>query len=156
MFKADHQFSNNSRLSVRGITTPAPVLSAYANVPGFRGANEALTKNLTVSHTYVFGPKMLNEFRATAQYASRLLEYLQDDPVPQRELGFKTNTIPASNTLPSTAVAGYFTVGTDMQEQKTLLGKNFIFQDSHSVLAGRHTIKVGVQYWTRARGSWGG
>jgi len=156
MFKADHQFSSKSRLSVRGMTTPTPVLSAYANVPGFRGANEALTKNLTVSHTYVFGPKMLNEFRATAQYASRLLEYLQDDPVPQRELGFKTNTIPASNTLPSTAVAGYFTVGAANQRQKLLDGKNFIFQDSHSVVAGRHTIKMGGQYWTRATGNWGG
>jgi len=156
MFKADHQFSNKSRLSVRGLTTPAPVLSAYVDFPGFRGANEALTKNLTVSHIYVSGPKMLNEFRATAQYASRLNGYLQDNAVPQRQLGFKTNTIPASSTLPSTAVAGYFTVGTDMQEQKTLLGKNFIFQDSQSVVAGRHTIKVGGQYWTRARGSWGG
>ena len=101
-------------------------------------------------------PTSLNEFRATAQRSVIIQDFFQDNPISQRDLGFKTNPIPPSSTLPLIGVSGYFSVGTNRQYQKYLQGESFIFNDSHSVIHGRHTLKFGVEYRHGRDGNWGG
>jgi hypothetical protein len=156
VFKADHSFTGKSRISVRGVTTPGPTLSAYASFPGFARGRDRTTNNLSIAHTYVVSPTMLNEFRATAQRSVILQDFFQDNPISQRELGFQTNPIPPSSTLPGISIAGYFSAGTSRQYQKYLQGETFIFNDSHSVIHGRHTLKFGGEYRRGRDGNWGG
>jgi hypothetical protein len=119
VFKVDHSFSGKSRLSVRGVTTPGPTSTAYSAFPGFVRGRDRTTNNLSVSHTYVLSLTTLNEFRATAQRSVIIQDFFQDNPISQRDLGFKTNPIPPSNTLPLISVSGYFSVGTNRQYQNT-------------------------------------
>jgi hypothetical protein len=156
VFKVDHSFSDKSRLSVRGVTTPGPTLNAYSAFPGFTRGRDRTTSNLTIGHTYILSPTMLNEFRATAQRSVIIQDFFQDNPISQRELGFKTNPLPPSSTLPLIGIAGYFSVGTARQYQKYLQGQTFTFQDSHSIIHGRHTLKFGAEYRRGKDGNWGG
>jgi hypothetical protein len=155
-FKVDHSFSDKSRLFVRGVTTPGPTLSAYSAFPGFTRGRDRTTSNLAISHTYVLSPTMLNEFRASAQRSVIIQDLFQDNPISQRELGFNTNPLPPSSTLPAINISGYFSVGTARQYQKYLQGQTFSFQDSHSVILGRHTLKFGGEYRRGKDGNWGG
>lgn len=156
VFKADHSFSSKSRLSVRGVTTPGPTLSAYVSFPGFKRGRDRTTKNLAISHTYIQSPTMLNEFRAVAQRSVIIQDFFQDNPISQRDLGFRTNPIPPSSSLPAIGISGYLTVGTSRQYQKYLQGQTFSFQDSQSVILGRHTLKFGAEYRRGKDGNWGG
>lgn len=156
LFKVDHSFSGKSRLTVRGVTTPGPLLTAYSSFPGFARNRERTTSNISIAHTYVLSPTMLNEFRVTGQRSVIIQDFLQDNPISQRDLGFKTNPIPASTTLPGIGISGYFSVGTNRQYQKYLQGESLAFSDSHSWIHGRHTLKFGGEYRRARDGNWGG
>lgn len=154
MFKVDHSITDRSRLSLRGITSLGHRESAYSSFPGFVNIQEIHPSNLTLGHTQVFSPTMLNEFRATVQRVYAPYTMNQFNPVTRDELGFKTTPVPYTPNLPGTSVTGYFSVGSGSGGIPWLENK-YLAQDAFSLVHGRHTLKLGGEFKRSRFAAWG-
>jgi hypothetical protein len=158
LFKVDYNINSKSRLTVRGLYTPGGTLQSFTALPGVYRAIDRPTSNLTVSHLYSFTPTSLNEFRATVQRGLLIQHLSQTNPISPEDVGFNFVQVPDQNLLPQTSVSGYFSIGTFRGDQRNVQAQKYIFEDSQTLIRGRHTIKFGGEYRhgrTGAAGAYG-
>ncbi len=114
-----------------------PVGSAFTDAKRFQSGS--------IAWTHTFGPTALNEFR----FAGNRNATLQSSPVDHttpKALGF-TNLNPddaAGAAPPPMFVTGAFNLGPSPQGPTTLHDATFQWQDTLSVIKGKHTLKFGA------------
>lgn len=154
MFKVDHSLSDASRISVRGLTSYGDNVTALSAFPGLVQTNKRHPSNLTIAHTHVFSPTILNELRATAQRIIAPTLRDQGNSITSLELGFQNNPVPFTTQMPRTNVTGYFSVGSPNGEMWSLENK-YILQDSFGVIRGAHAMKFGGEFKRSRLAEWG-
>ncbi|MGH9430515.1 MAG: carboxypeptidase regulatory-like domain-containing protein [Terriglobia bacterium] len=133
-----------------------------ANLPAFGGQTAVRNQQVSLTHTWVIGPTMVNEFR-TAFYregegklnAPQRTNLVQNSckTVPASEcfsdpndpsLGI-TPGIPADlGGVPYITLGGGFTIGNNIQGQVPQAGNTFQWSDNLSKVSGAHTLKFGA------------
>jgi hypothetical protein len=139
----DHKFSDQNQLSGKYFYSRAPTNEPFspfgANVPGW-GTNETDHNDMFVlSDTQVFKPNLIN----VARFA-----YMRFDgsaiiaqPINASDVGMATPSgLPET---PGIAVLGLFTIGTAGQPFYIQTTNTFVWQDTVSLIHGKHSFKFG-------------
>lgn len=95
----------------------------------------------TISHTYQISNRQLNEFRFGF---SRFLSTFA--PTDQVSLADINATRPNSSTVPGVyqvAINGAFSLGTGVNDDRGTISNAFDYNDTWSIMLGKHTIKAG-------------
>jgi hypothetical protein len=145
----DRQFGARSRLSGKFFysrqqsflplfqdeITPSPV-------PGFGVSIPGRNHNLSIIHTHIFSPKLMNLARFGY---TRLAGTTQgEQPVKVADLGM--TTAPGIDTLPLIQVQGLFSVGASPNENQGSVTNTFSVADSVFYLRGRHSMQFGTEF----------
>jgi len=154
VFRVDHNFSERNTLSGVYLFEDTPDLlpffinkgaSTGGNVPvgsAFTDAKRFQTASITWTHT--FSPTVLNESRFAGNRNATLQASPVDHTTPQA-LGF-TNVNPDDfvGAAPPILFTNSFNLGPSPQGPTTLHDATFQWQDTLSVIKGRHTMKFGA------------
>jgi len=127
-FKARFFFANS------GSTVAFPQSS---NIPGFPRDTDNQFRNLSLSHSYVFTPNLLNQ--AYFGYHRTVDALLATSPFSWSSLG--VNAAPQNNNLPCIVIAGSDNI---CSAYSSIFYQNvFAFTDSLSYTLGRHSFRFG-------------
>lgn len=127
--------SNFNPLSVRG-----------ADVPGFPTGDDIRTHSVTVSHTHLFSPRVLNNLRAAFFRQSFFFDQRFNHTTP-RSLGFQyDNTFEPALGPPFFIVNGYSSVGNPITGPRISAQNDYEVYDALSLVRGAHNIKVGGSF----------
>ncbi len=91
----------------------------------FSAAQVILTQNHMFSHTHTFGPRLINEFRAS--YVRRNLDFPENAP-----------------NMATVGITGYFTIGGSSNFPQGRITNTFQYTDVATYLMGRHSLKFGA------------
>jgi hypothetical protein len=152
--RVDHNFSVRSTISGVYLFEDTPDFfpfeiingaSTGGNVPAgsaFTDANRYQTGSL--SWTFTFNPQVVNEFRFAANRSASLQAVPVDRTTPQ-QLGF-TNVNPddPAGAAPPVITTPTFNLGPSPQGPTTLNDATFQWQDTVSVVKGKHSLKFGA------------
>lgn len=145
----DHALSAKDQLSARFFYANAPTVAPFspnaATVPGW-GTNE-LDKNamLVLGYTHIFNSSLIN--LARFGYMRFDGNSSVENPISTADLGTQspTGTAGSDIPMPDISIDGLFGVGdagTPFQIQAT---NSFIWQDTVSMIDGRHSLRAGVE-----------
>jgi hypothetical protein len=152
MTNADYEMSAKSKLSGRfffansGITYTLPEtnLTGGGSPPGAPVNLTQDFRNLSLTHTYIISPTLLNE--AEVAYHRIFATFAQAIPgFTWSQVG--ATVIPADNTIPAIAIDFPGTTGLALggNGQNVLIAENtFTFQDSVSWTKGKHNFRFGA------------
>ena len=117
--------------------------SRGTTVPGFGHLNRLSRSLLTVEHTHVFGPALLNE----ARFSRSDLEgnTVNVAPLNPADFGIR-NGVVRSIGLPQITVAGGLSFGGPFQFPQGRRDDLYLLIDTISGRRGRHSVKVGGEY----------
>ncbi|MCL5745308.1 MAG: TonB-dependent receptor, partial [Acidobacteria bacterium] len=149
--RGDHNLSDRSRLTARygriyntslaAVSFPGP---AGAGSNSVNSNNAGWTHRLTASHTYLFTPATINDFR----FGYFQVHTLGDGPGTYEDwaakLGF-SNVTP--DKFPLVNIATFPSFG-GSNIQNLYPARNFDIADTVSLVRGRHLLKLGGQYRT--------
>ena len=93
--------------------------------PVFAGAQDLKDTNLAASHTHIFGPSVVNEFRFS--WVQRDLLFPENDP-----------------TSPTAAISGLFTIGGLSNFPQGRVTDSYQFSNTVTWTKNRHTLKFGA------------
>jgi hypothetical protein len=131
LVKVDHRFNDNDSLSVRyAYDQTVDPLGGGTNFEGFDTSSKSRYQNIALTETHVFNPTMTNEFRLPYNRITF------DFPVDA------TNAL--GNTLPNISIQGVTALGVATNIPQGRIANNYGLQDTITKIAGRHTIRVGV------------
>ncbi len=128
--KIDHRLTDKHQLSYRYIIddrTQPDVISNLQFGSLFSGAQTIRRQNHAASDTWSVNSKIVNEFRFA--YVKSALDFPENDP--------KT---------PTSAIAGFFTVGGASNFPQGRKQDQFQFQDTVTYNLGKHSLRMGVNY----------
>lgn len=101
-------------------------------------------KNVAISHTHVFGPKTVNEFRVG--YNRNEYFFLAEEafgPNVASDIGLQNvSKNPANFALPLFAIVGYSDIGRFLATQETI-DDVYQFTENLTASRGKHTLKLG-------------
>lgn len=126
--RIDHQISPTNTVTARYSLNRPDTMNNNSNTQfaDLFAANTATRDhNASISHTHIFGPNALNEFRAS--YVRRDLQFPENDP-----------------TSPTATITGLFTVGGLNNFPQGRVQNSFQFTNTTSLLRGRHSFKFGA------------
>ncbi|HEY1336180.1 MAG TPA: TonB-dependent receptor, partial [Bryobacteraceae bacterium] len=95
---------------------------------------------ITLSHTHVFGPRLVNDFRVGFVQEHN---YTIASSAPSPELGIKNVTL---NEFPQVAVQNLAMVPLGSGASNGDRDRSYVFSEALSYAKGRHTIKIGSDY----------
>src|ERR1017187_3205078 len=128
---------------------PAPAVGGTISGPSTQPANQAV-----LSESHIFSSSAVNSFRAG--FSRINIDALDENggaalaaaAVP-REVGIPGSNVPGNrltNGLPGVNVTGAATLGTAGNVPAIIVSNNFQYDDSLSLVRGRHTIQIGVGF----------
>jgi outer membrane receptor protein involved in Fe transport len=126
--RIDHQLTSKDTLTLRYSLNKPDTTNNNSNTQFaelFAANTATRDHNSAISHTHIFGPNTLNEFRAS--FVRRDLQFPENDP-----------------TSPSATITGLFTVGGLSNFPQGRLQNSFQFTNTTTLLRGRHSFKVGA------------
>ncbi len=159
LFKIDHHFSAANRLAVTyfredsaGIS-PSFGVGDTISVPGFEWSDEIRTQNLIVRDTHSFGPNLFHEFRVALQRVNSNI-FNPVNPVPPSSLGLDgiVPDLPDKASAPLVIILGFSQFG-DLGLPIVADETTLQFIDNVSWTRGRHALKFGGNFTSRAAGS---
>jgi Carboxypeptidase regulatory-like domain/TonB dependent receptor/TonB-dependent Receptor Plug Domain len=117
---------------------PLPPSQLGTTAPGFPQLSDSRMRNLSLAHTYVLSPRLLNN----AEFGFHRIA----SPATQQEI-FKWSDVgvtapQVANDYPVVGVAGSLALGGNGQGLD-LVQNQFTFQDSLTYIHGRHTFRFG-------------
>ena len=149
--RGDHTFSDKNRVSVRygrisnvnnsAVTFPGPA-GAGSNSLYLDATN--VLDNLSASHTYIFSPTSVNDFRFGYYRVSETEGGPGENEGWAQKLGFP-QVSPAE--FPLVNLTTYTSFG-GANDQITIPARNFDISDTISIVRGRHSLKFGGQFRT--------
>ncbi len=126
--RIDHQISSKDTVTARYSLNRPDTLNNNSNTQFaeiFAANTATRDHNASISHTHIFGPNSLNEFRAS--FVRRDLQFPENDP-----------------TSPTATITGLFTIGGLSNFPQGRVQNSFQFTNSTSLLRGRHSFKFGA------------
>ena len=133
LVRFDHYVSENHRLSGRYIYDSRTTTPVTALFPGFITDSGEKNQNVLLSDSDTFSPSYTNELR---------LSFGQLD-IDQTRLS--SQSIPLAQTLPRILISNVASPGAPSGLQFRH-AKNFLLQETQTKLAGRHTIRYGLEF----------
>jgi hypothetical protein len=126
---------NFNPLSIRG-----------ADVPGFPTGDDIGVHSVTVSHTHMFGPEVVNTFRAGFFRNKFYFDQRFNNATP-RSLGFQyDSTFGPATGPPYFIVNGYASVGNPITGPRNTAQNDYEVYEALSVVRGAHTFKLGGEF----------
>lgn len=128
MGRVDHRLTNADNLTVRYYLNRRQDTNVTSNTQfgSLFAANQDITDtNFAASHTRIFGPSVVNEFRFS--WVRRDLAFPENDP-----------------TSPTAAISGLFTIGGLSNFPQGRVTDAFQFNNVMTWAKGRHTLKIGA------------
>jgi outer membrane receptor protein involved in Fe transport len=113
-------------------------------LPGTGGDLDIVQALSSLTDTYVFGPNVINQARFG--FSRLRVTSLPEEPFTASQFGI---TNPLANLfpgMPTLTVTGLFTLGSSPLADQSSRINSFTFQDTLSIVRGRHRIKVGGEY----------
>ncbi|HEY0172803.1 MAG TPA: TonB-dependent receptor [Pyrinomonadaceae bacterium] len=113
-------------------------------LPGTGGDLDIIQTLSSLTDTYVFGPNVINQARFG--FSRLRVTSVPEEPFTAQQLGI---TNPLGNLfpgMPTLTVTGLFTLGSSPLADQSSRINTFGFQDTLSVVSGRHRLKVGGEY----------
>jgi hypothetical protein len=113
-------------------------------LPGTGGDLDIIQTLSSLTDTYVFGPNVINQARFG--FSRLRVTSVPEEPFTASQLGI---TNPLANLfpgMPTLTVTGLFTLGSSPLADQSSRINSFTFQDTVSIVRGRHRIKVGGEY----------
>jgi outer membrane receptor protein involved in Fe transport len=132
--KLDHRFSDKDLISGRYSNDANPSSPTTLQYPGFLTNFDGKTRNTMVSETHIFSPTITNELRLGYNRIDVSFPNDATNPLGQTLL---TYTIAG---LPTATIS---TLGVNSAIPQGRLANNYVFQDTISIVRGRHTIRAG-------------
>ena len=148
--RLDHNFSSNDRFFGR-IGGYNPNAEAQQRIPnkanndtqgGFRDTQ------ITLSHTHVFGPRVVNDARV-GFVQEHNYTYASSSPSP--ELGIKNVTL---SEFPIVSVSNQNMVQLGSSATNGDRDRSYVFSEALNVMMGRHTLKMGGDYRRQMWNNW--
>jgi hypothetical protein len=145
MVNADYAATSKSRIAYRlflansdqNTTFPGANLGG-STAPGWPVLNPNRFVNTTLTHTYVFTPRLVNEFEAG--YHRQWAYTQQSEPVKYSDFGVAAPAY--DNGIPEILINGAMTLGGNGQSLKNVQN-HYILQDTLSFTLGRHVLRFG-------------
>ncbi|MFZ1971945.1 MAG: TonB-dependent receptor [Candidatus Acidiferrales bacterium] len=139
----DHNFSKANQLSGRfyysSQTQAEPFNQFAATVPGFGGGQTDRNDMFVLSDTHVFSPDVVNVARFGFIRFDGSLTTM--NPITGPDVGMQTSAdLPI---IPGIQVTGLFTIGPPFQPSYFENTNTFVWQDTVSVVRGRHNFRFG-------------
>jgi hypothetical protein len=128
MGRIDHRLTDNDNLTLRYYYNKRLDDNAISNCAfgaTFCGSQDLKDTNLAASHTHIFGPSVVNEFRFS--WVQRDLLFPENDP-----------------TSPTAAISGLFTIGGLSNFPQGRVTDSYQFSNSLTWTKNRHTLKFGA------------
>ena len=113
-------------------------------LPGTGGDLDIIQALSSLTDTYVFSPAVINQARFG--FSRLRVTSVPEEPFTAQQLGI---TNPLGNLfpgMPTLTVTGLFTLGSSPLADQSSRINTFGFQDTLSVVKGRHRLKVGGEY----------
>ncbi len=113
-------------------------------LPGTGGDLDIIQTLSSLTDTYVFGPNVINQARFG--FSRLRVTSVPEEPFTAAQLGI---TNPLANLfpgMPTLTVTGLFTLGSSPLADQSSRINSFTFQDTVSIVRGRHRIKLGGEY----------
>lgn len=148
IWRVDHTFGPKDTITVYGYWQSNPSSDTLpftgATVPGFGQHAKRHYNQHTVGWTHTFNSNVLNEIRIG--YTRFNFDAVEPDtPVLPSSVGFGiTPQSGAVAGLPVITVNGLFTLGFSANGPQPRIDQTFQLDDNFSYVAGRHTLKFGV------------
>lgn len=96
---------------------------------------------LSLNHTHIFSPNMVNEFRfGFSRFTS---SFVPTDPIGLSDIGA---TRPNAGDVPGMyffSITGTFSAGTGVNDERATVSNSFHWADTLSLTKGRHTFRMG-------------
>jgi hypothetical protein len=128
MGRIDHRLTDSDNLTLRYYLNKREDENAISNCAfgaTFCGSQDLKDQNLALSHTRIFGPSVVNEFRFS--WVQRDLLFPENDP-----------------TSPTATISGLFTIGGASNFPQSRVTDSFQFSNSLTWTKNRHTLKFGA------------
>ena len=128
MGRIDHRLTDSDNLTLRYYYNKRKDTDQISNCafgPTFCGSQDLTDTNLAASHTHIFGPSVVNEFRFS--WVQRDLLFPENDP-----------------TSPTAAISGLFTVGGLSNYPQSRVTDSYQFNNTATWTKGKHTLKFGA------------
>lgn len=113
-------------------------------LPGTGGDLDIIQSLSSLTDTYVFGPNVINQARFG--FSRLRVTSVPEEPFTASQFGI---TNPLGNLfagMPTLTVTGLFTLGSSPLSDQSSRINSFTFQDTVSIVRGRHRLKVGGEY----------
>ena len=126
--RVDHQLTSKDTLTARYSLNRPDTTNNNSNTQFaelFAANTATRDHNAAISHTHIFGPNALNEFRAS--FVRRDLQFPENDP-----------------TSPTATITGLFTIGGLNNFPQGRLQNSYQFTNTTTLLRGRHSFKFGA------------
>ena len=124
--------------SQQSTTLPAAHVLGAASIPGFPSDNPQRFRNFSLSHTYIFGPHIVNQ--AEFGFHRTFTRVVQSEPFSYSDIG--VTAPPFDNETPVIAIGGGLNLGGN--GQTVVLAQNtFVGQDTLFWTRGRHSFRFG-------------
>jgi hypothetical protein len=128
MGRVDHRLTDSDNITLRYYYNKRKDENAISNCAfgeTFCGSQDLKDTNLAASHTHIFGPSVVNEFRFS--WVQRDLLFPENDPVS-----------------PTAAISGLFTIGGLSNFPQSRITDAYQFSNVTTWTKGKHSLKFGA------------
>jgi hypothetical protein len=150
----DYNFTQSHTLSVKSFFASNPTFQSNYNfaglgngplqLPGTGGDLDIIQALSSVTDTYVLSPNVVNQARFG--FSRLRVTSVPEEPFTSSQFGI-TNPLGAQFPgLPTITVTGLFNLGSSPLADQSSRINSFTGQDTVSVVAGRHRLKIGGEY----------
>jgi hypothetical protein len=150
----DYNFTQSHTLSVKNFFASNPTFQSNYNfaglgngplqLPGTGGDLDIIQALSSITDTYVLSPNVVNQARVG--FSRLRVTSLPEEPFTASQFGIANplgNLFPG---LPTITVTGLFNLGSSPLADQSSRINSFTGQDTVSVVAGRHRLKIGGEY----------
>ncbi len=151
---ADYRIGDRNSLAFKLFFMNAPqtltlpsFLGGGPNVPGWGNDQKNNGRILALTDTHVFGPNVVNEFRAGYNFLR--VDAFPQEPVRDDQIGIKranAATFPGLGQIAVAQAAGGFIIGTSATIDVRAVSPSTTFADVVSIVRGKHTIRAGGEF----------
>jgi outer membrane receptor protein involved in Fe transport len=150
----DLSFSEKHTFSAKNFFASNPTFQSNYNfaglgngptqLPGTGGSLDIIQALNSLTDTYVFSPNLINQARFG--FSRLRVTSVPEEPFTAGQFGINNPLAAEFPGLPTLTVTGLFTLGSSPLADQSSRINAFSFQDTLSIVTGRHRIKVGGEY----------
>ena len=150
----DYNFSEGHTLSLKNFFASNPTFQSNYNfaglgngplqLPGTGGELDIIQTLSSITDTYVFSPNVINQARFG--FSRLRVTSVPEEPFTAAQFGITNPLAALYPGLPTISVTGLFNLGSSPLADQSSRINTFTFQDTVSVVAGRHRLRLGGEY----------